>query len=295
MHLRRGGLRAHADEPHLQIVQNAHLLCRFREVHGIAGRGDECRRTEVLQEHNLPLGIARRDGNDRRAQLLHAVMQAETAREQAVTERDVEDVLVRRPRHHEDARDTGRPVVQIIAGIAADDGLARRARRGVQADDLLHRHGEEAERIMIAQIVFGRVRNIFNILERFDMLGFEADFIEPLLIHRHALVGVRDDMFQTLQLHLAQLLTVDFLNFGTEHCHFSLSPVSNLKYILSYFRPPCKAFPLIFAPKQKKPAAEYAESRAFAFIFLHCSKGCALGRDTRCPPCGLSRPPNRRG
>ena len=194
VHLRRGGFRAHADEADFQIVQNAHLLRRFGEVHGIAGRGDERRRAEVLQEHDLPLGVARGDGNDRRTQLLHAVMQTESARKQTVAERDVEDVLVRRPRHHENARDAGRPIVQILAGIAADDGLARRARRGVQADNLLHRHGKKTERIMVSQIVLGRVRNIFDVFERPDMLGSESDLIEPLLIHGHALVRVRDDM-----------------------------------------------------------------------------------------------------
>ena len=44
---------------------------------------------------------------------------------------------------------------------------------------------------MVAQIVFGRIRNIFDVFKRLDMLGFESDLIEPLLIHGHALVRSR--------------------------------------------------------------------------------------------------------
>ena len=47
---------------------------------------------------------------------------------------------------------------------------------------------------MVAQVVFGRIRNIFDVFERPDMLGFESDLIEPLLVHGHALVRVRDNM-----------------------------------------------------------------------------------------------------
>ena len=203
VHFRRGGLRAHAYEAQLQIVQHPLLPRRLRQVHGVAGRGDERRGAEVLEQHDLPVGIARRHGHHRRPQLFHPVMQAETAREQAVTEGDVEDILVRRPRHGEDAGDAGRPVVEVCPRIAADDGLARRARRGMQADDLFHRHGKQAEGIVVAQVVFGGIRDQLDVFERLDMLRLQADLVKAAAVHGHVFVRIAHGVLEPLQLQFA--------------------------------------------------------------------------------------------
>ena len=217
MHLRRGGLRPRDGEAEFQIVYHAHFARRFGEIKRIRRRGDERRRAEILHQHDLPFGISRRHGHDGRAQLFDAVMQAESPRKQAVAEGNLEDVLVRRPRHIENAGDAGGPHVQIVAGIAANDWLARGAARRVQADDLFHRHGEQAEGIVVPEIVFGRVGNLFDVLERLDMLGFQPDRIEPLPIHLHVVVSVSYDMFKPFQLQFAQLFPVYGFDLRTEH------------------------------------------------------------------------------
>ena len=171
VHFRGRRLRAHADEPQLQIVENAEFFRRFGKVHGIARRGDERRRAEVFEQHDLPLGIARRNGHDGRAQLFDAVMQAETARKQPVPERDVENILVGSARHRQYARDAGRPIVEIGARISAGDGFARRAAGRVYAYDLFHRHGEQFERIVVAKVVLRGIGNFFDVFERSDMFG----------------------------------------------------------------------------------------------------------------------------
>ena len=130
-------------------------------------------------------------------------MQAETAREQAVAEGDVEDILVRRPRHGEDAGDAGRPVVEVCPRIAADDGLARRARRGVQADDLFHRHGKQPEGIVVAQVVFGGIRDQFDVFERLDMLRLQADLVKAAAVHGHVFVRIAHGVLEPLQLQFA--------------------------------------------------------------------------------------------
>ena len=56
------------------------------------------------------------------------------------------------------------------ARVADDGGLAGRARRAMDAHDLLPRHGEEAERIVIAQVGLARERQPAEVVERADLI-----------------------------------------------------------------------------------------------------------------------------
>ena len=235
---RRGRLRTHTDEPHFEILQNPFPLCRFAQIHRITGRGDQSGHAEILHQHQLPLRIARRHGNDRCAQFFDAVMQAETARKQAVAERDLKNIFIRRPRHGQKTGKTGGPVVEVAPRISARDRFARRAAGSVDADDLFHRYRIQAERIMVAQVVFGRIRYIFEIFESFDVFGLQADRVEALPVHGHVFICVADSIFQPLQLHFFQRLSVDRFYFGTEH-RLCL-PFFPFKYIDDYFITFCR-------------------------------------------------------
>ena len=85
-------------------------------------------------------------------------MKAETAREQAVAQRVLEDVAAGEPARDQPARQHVRPELEIGPRVGDDGRLARRAARGVDAHDVARRHREQAEGIMFAQVVLGRER-----------------------------------------------------------------------------------------------------------------------------------------
>ena len=213
-----------AHKTDLQIFGDPLSFRRFREVHGVAGRGDERRGTEIAHKHQLALGVARRHGNNGSPQFFNAVMQAESPRKQAVAERYLKYILVRCACHGQNTRDTGGPIVQIGARIAAHDGFARRAAGRVQTDDLFHRHGKQSERIVVPQIVLCGIRNEFDVLKRLDMLGLQTDRVKAIFVHGHVFVAIAHDVFQPFQLHFPQYFSVDLFHFRTEHCKH-LSPV----------------------------------------------------------------------
>ena len=100
----------------------------------------------------LPLGHPTRGGHDRHPEPLGAVVVAEPAGEEPVAERVVEHHPRLRAEHREAARVDLGEELDVGARVADDRGLAGRPRRAVDAHDLLPRHGEEAERVVIAQI-----------------------------------------------------------------------------------------------------------------------------------------------
>ena len=86
------------------------------------------------------------------------VMQAESAGKQAVTEGDVDNIVVGHAgRGHEPGNQLG-PGIQVVAGVADHGRLAGGAGRGMDADDILERHGEHAVRIVDPQILLGGKR-----------------------------------------------------------------------------------------------------------------------------------------
>ena len=110
---------------------------------------------EVLDELNLLLGLPAGHRNHRAAQPLGAVVRAEAAGEQAVSVRHVHDVAGAAARGADRTCDQIRPGVDVLARVADHGGLARRAAGRVDAHDLLARHREHAERVVVAQVLLG--------------------------------------------------------------------------------------------------------------------------------------------
>ena len=96
--------------------------------------------------------IAAADRDHGAAQALGAVVGAEAAGEQAVAVGDVADVAGPAAGGADRAGHQVGPVVDVAARVADDGGLARGAAGGVDAHDLLARHGEQAERVGVAQV-----------------------------------------------------------------------------------------------------------------------------------------------
>ena len=68
----------------------------------------------------------------------------------------------------------------------------------MDAHDVLARHREETERIVIAQVVLARERQPPEVVERADLLGSDARVVEALAVEADAVVDVRGDCVQAL-------------------------------------------------------------------------------------------------
>ena len=101
-------------------------VARLAQEQGVGRRGDEGRGLEVPHDLDLPRRVAAGRRDDRGADPLRAVVQAERAREEAVPEGDLDHVVLGHPAHGDDAGDQVAPRPDVVARIA-DNG--RRTRR----------------------------------------------------------------------------------------------------------------------------------------------------------------------
>ena len=139
--------------------------------------GDDIRR-EVHDQLDLALGHPARDRNGDAAEFLGAVMDAEAAGEQTVAVGIVD--LHPRPAaaRHDAARTDIGPGADIELGVADDRRLAGRARRGMNAHHLVHRHREHPIGIVRAQIVLRRQRKLAQVGQVLQVVGMHARCIE---------------------------------------------------------------------------------------------------------------------
>ena len=93
-------------------------------------------------------------------------MKAETTREQAIAVRVLEDVPAREAASDEPAGQHVRPECEVGARVGDDGRLARRAARCVDAHDLVRRHREEPERVVLPEVALGREGKPCEVLHR---------------------------------------------------------------------------------------------------------------------------------
>ena len=79
--------------------------------------------------------------------------------------------------------------------------------------DILHRYSEHIVWIVFPEIFFCCKRYLFNILERFDVLGFKAYFIEFLFIMRYVVVTILHRMLEPLQLQFLDFFSICAFKF----------------------------------------------------------------------------------
>ncbi len=108
---------------------------------------------EILEQEHLAERVARGDRHHREAHVLGAVVEAQAAGEEAVAVGDLDELAGLGPRGGERPRHDLSPDTEIVSGVAHHGGLALGAGGGVDADDLLARHREEPERVVLAQVV----------------------------------------------------------------------------------------------------------------------------------------------
>jgi hypothetical protein len=80
--------------------------------------------------------------------------------------------------------------VDVARGVADHGRLAGRAARRMHAHDLLARHREQAERVVVAQVALGRERELREIGERVQVVRVHARRVERPAIVCNVVVRV---------------------------------------------------------------------------------------------------------
>jgi len=160
-----------------------------------------CRAYEGVQQHRLSGGHAGRHRHDGRAEPLGALVKAEPAREQPVAVGVVDDGAWPDAGHREAAGHDMGPRLEIGGGIADDGRLAPRPAGGVDADELLARHGEQPEGVVLAQLALRAERQPDQVVERADVTGrFDAARAQALAAAGHGGHEPVDGVPQSLEL-----------------------------------------------------------------------------------------------
>ena len=146
------------------------------------------------------------DRDGRGAEPLDAVVRAQPAGEQAVAVGVVHLVARPGPRRAQRAGHQAGPVVDVAGGVADDRGLARRARRRVDAPHLLLRHREHAERVVLPQVGLRRGGELGQVREVAAVVGVHARRVERPAVVRHVRVGPVQRLPQPRELQRAQLV-----------------------------------------------------------------------------------------
>jgi len=128
---------------------NTHRNALLGQIQRVRRRATNRRRTEILQNPQLPFGVAAGHRYHAGADSLRAVMNAQTAREKPVTIRVVNNVSVGQIRGNETASHQLGPVLDITLGVRDHRRTAGGSRRSVQTDDTAHRLSEHAEGIIV--------------------------------------------------------------------------------------------------------------------------------------------------
>ena len=197
----------------------------------IAGRAGDNGRLEVDQHRDELGGIAGGDRDHHGADLLRAVMRAQSPGEKSVAVADEYDVIPRDAGHRHAAGHTFRPDIDVPSGVGADLGLARGAAGRVDPHDLRTRHGQKSQRIGLVQILIGGEGKLLDILDPLDIGGLQSHLLHLLAIVLHVVI---DAVHQ-----LAEPRALQRLDILPRHALFCFVP--------DHFRDP--PFTFLFAPK----------------------------------------------
>ncbi len=178
-----------------------------------------------LDELHLLLGLAARHRDDGAARALGAVVRAEAAGEQAVAVGHVHHVAGPPARGADGTRHQVGPGVDVLQRVADHGRLAGGARRRMDARDVLARHGEHAEGVVVAQVALHRERKLRQVGERLQVVGVHALGIEGLAVVRHVVVGALQRGAQAGELQRGDLVAaggfdgVEVAGGGVLHGH----------------------------------------------------------------------------
>ena len=127
-------------------------------------------------------------------------MGAQAAGEQAVAVGHVHDVRLVDAGGGQAAAGQFGPVVQVAGGIAHHHGLAGGAAGGVQADDVVTGHGEQAEGVIVAQVLLFGEGQVLQIGQALDVAGFDAALVKAFAVEGHIGIDTGTKILQAAQL-----------------------------------------------------------------------------------------------
>jgi hypothetical protein len=90
--------------------------------------------------------------------------------------------------------------VDVVLRVADDGGFARRAAGGMDADDLRHRTGKHAERIIVPKIGFVGERKLSDVFNPLDVLRADALAVQRRFVECAVLVYAFDEGDEPLAL-----------------------------------------------------------------------------------------------
>jgi len=161
-------------------------------------------------------------------------MHAQTPGEKTITIGVMDDHAGAAAGGTERARHDLRPHLDVGPGVSDDDRLAGGAGGSVDADQFFAGHREHVERIVVAQIDFGREREFGEIGKLFKVGRMDARFVENFFVMCDVVVGMRERPGQApgLQrcdvvaggalgvIHLGDIAARSGLSVGRGHCAF---------------------------------------------------------------------------
>ena len=171
----------------------------------VARRAADGRDFEVLHQHDLPLGVASRDGNHRRPQRFRAVVSPQAAGEQTVAVSVLHDVAVRDAAGRQAAHHRVGPHVHVFLGVRHHDGLARGAAGGVQPHHLRHGAGKQTEWVRVAQIRLHGERQFDDVFQAAYVGGCQAALAQPRPEQFHVVESALDYAPEPIQLERSHL------------------------------------------------------------------------------------------
>ena len=172
----------------------------------------------------LALGGTARDRHHGAAEPLRPVMDAEAAREQPITVGVMNDIARQRTCAGKRARHEIGPAFEIFPGIADHGRFAGRAGGGMQAAQILARHGKHAERIIVPKIRFGGEGKAREVSERFECLRTNSGAVPFLSVMRDVLIGALQRLLESPGLQRAQCLARHGFDFGIKHENSRVRP-----------------------------------------------------------------------
>ena len=161
---------------------------------------------EVLDELDLPLGVAGAGGQDGRPDLLAAVVGAEAAGEQAVAVGDLEDVPGSDADGGHGAGEGLGPVVQVVLGVSDQRGLPGGTGGDVVPHDLVLRNGEELVRVVVAQVLLVHERELADVRQTGDVVRVDLVLDHAVVVELVEGIEVVDQLFELAVLELLELL-----------------------------------------------------------------------------------------
>ena len=141
-------------------------------------------------------------------------MKSQSAGEQTITKRVVDDIFPSRARGGVESRHQLCPDVEVFGSVRTNRWLAGCAARRVKSHEFFDGDDHHPKWIMVAQILFGRERKFANVLKRFDVAGLDAAFVKRFFVKRNLVVNAFDGLLQPLELQFFQLVARHGLGFS---------------------------------------------------------------------------------